>query len=50
MIADSKMDPEAFKQATRVLWDKAAAGWDRHTPKIRDWLRVPTDACWRWRG
>ena len=44
MIADSKMDPEAFKEATRVLWDNAAAGWDRHTPKIRDWLRVPTDA------
>ncbi len=44
MIADSKMDPEAFKQATRVQWDKAAAGWDRHAPRIRDWLRVPTDA------
>lgn len=44
MIADSKMDPVAFKQATRVQWDKAAAGCDRHAPKNRDWLRVPTDA------
>ena len=44
MITDSKMDPVTFKQATRVQWDKAAAGWDRHAPKIRDWLRVPTDA------
>ena len=44
MIADSEMDAEGFKQATRAQWDKAAAGWDRHAPKIRDWLRVATDA------
>lgn len=44
MIADSKIDPWAFKEATRVQWNEAAAGWDRHAPKIRDWLRVPTDA------
>ena len=25
-------------------WDSAAAGWDRHTPAIRAWLRQPTDA------
>jgi len=31
------MTPEAS-------WDAAAAGWDRHTPAIRAWLRQPTDA------
>lgn len=30
--------------AMKREWDAAAAGWDRHAPKIRDWLRVATDA------
>jgi 2-polyprenyl-3-methyl-5-hydroxy-6-metoxy-1,4-benzoquinol methylase len=34
-------EPDA---ATKREWDQAAAGWDRHAPKIRDWLRIPTDA------
>jgi SAM-dependent methyltransferase len=25
-------------------WDQAAAGWNAHTPLIRDWLRLATDA------
>lgn len=25
-------------------WDDAAAGWDRHAPEIRNWLRTATDA------
>ena len=29
-------------EATRTTWDSAAAGWHRHAPKIRDWLRQPT--------
>lgn len=33
-----------FKERTRVQWNEAAAGWDRHGPKIRAWLRIPTDA------
>lgn len=28
--------------ATRSTWDNAAAGWHRHGPKIRTWLRRPT--------
>lgn len=44
MISGSKLDSAAFKQKTREQWDSAAAGWDRHGPEIRDWLRVPTDA------
>ena len=33
-----------FKDRTRVQWNEAAAGWDRHGPQIRAWLRGPTDA------
>lgn len=44
MAPDTKMDAAAFKLETRVQWDKAAAGWDKHGPEIRNWLRVPTDA------
>ncbi len=29
---------------TAAAWDNAAAGWDRHAPKIRDWLRPATVA------
>ncbi len=34
----------AFKDQTRLQWDEAAQGWNAHGPKIRDWLRTPTDA------
>jgi len=34
----------AFKDKVRDQWDRAAAGWDRHGPQIRNWLRLPTDA------
>lgn len=44
MTQDTMVEATAFKDRTRVQWDEAAAGWDRHGPKIRDWLRVPTDA------
>ena len=27
---------------TRTTWDAAAAGWHRHAPEIRAWLRIPT--------
>ena len=30
--------------SARAAWDDAAAGWDRHAPKIREWLRSATAA------
>lgn len=44
MNHETMTDSSAFKNRTRAQWDEAAAGWDRHGPKIRDWLGVPTDA------
>lgn len=37
-------DPDAFKSATRELWDGHAKGWSDHTALIAQWLRAPTDA------
>lgn len=37
-------DPQAFKAAVRTQWNQSAAGWNAHTPQIRDWLRQATDA------
>jgi len=37
-------DPQAFKTAVRAQWNQSAAGWNAHTPQIRDWLRPATDA------
>ncbi|RQP24427.1 class I SAM-dependent methyltransferase [Piscinibacter terrae] len=34
---------DAPKTAARDQWDRAAPGWDRHTPVIRQWLRTATD-------
>jgi len=31
------------KTMARDQWERAAAGWDRHTPVIRQWLRTATD-------
>lgn len=36
--------PTDFKAATRNQWEKAASGWNDHTPQIRAWLRTATDA------
>lgn len=44
MTPDTRMDAAAFKLETRAQWNSAAAGWDRHGPEIRNWLRIPTDA------
>jgi ubiquinone/menaquinone biosynthesis C-methylase UbiE len=33
-----------FKTATRNQWEQAALGWNDHTPQIRTWLRLATDA------
>lgn len=37
-------DAAAFKSATARQWDESAAGWDRHGPAIRHWLRDATQA------
>lgn len=37
-------DPETLKTATRDQWEKAAQGWNDHTPQIREWLARATDA------
>lgn len=44
MTAETMNTAAAFKHRTRIQWDEAAAGWDRHGPEIRNWLRAPTDA------
>ena len=44
MLQETLSDGTVFKHRMQVQWDEAAAGWDRHGPKIRAWLRVPTDA------
>ena len=41
---NTPFDPNAFKAATRELWDKHAKGWNAHSAQIRDWLRESTDA------
>lgn len=37
-------DPQTFKAAMRAQWNQSAAGWNAHTPQIRDWLRPATEA------
>ena len=41
---NAPFDPNAFKAATRELWDKYAKGWNAHSGQIRSWLRESTDA------
>jgi len=38
------MNAETFKRATLTQWEKAASGWNDHSPQIRAWLRAATDA------
>jgi len=38
------LDLNAGKTTARDQWERAAAGWDRHTPVIREWLRTATDS------
>lgn len=44
METATAFDAKAFKAATRNQWEKAARGWNDHTPQIRTWLREATDA------
>ena len=43
-VSDAMPDAATAKHQTQMQWDAAAAGWAAHGPKIRDWLRAPTDA------
>lgn len=44
MKQEAMTEAEAFKDQTQKQWDEAAAGWNRHGPKIRSWLQLPTEA------
>ncbi|MCC7325675.1 MAG: class I SAM-dependent methyltransferase [Burkholderiales bacterium] len=44
MTATQATEPTAFKAAQRAQWDQSAAGWNAHTPQIRDWLAAATEA------
>ncbi|WP_372841844.1 class I SAM-dependent methyltransferase, partial [Phaeovulum sp.] len=44
MTIDLNLVAAADNSQAATHWDKAAAGWDRHAPEIRNWLRVATDA------
>ncbi|WP_431297892.1 class I SAM-dependent methyltransferase [Tabrizicola sp. BL-A-41-H6] len=50
MLQDSLCDSTVFKHRMHAQWDESAAGWDRHGSKIREWLRVPTDAMLKMAG
>jgi ubiquinone/menaquinone biosynthesis C-methylase UbiE len=44
MSVSSSSDQQSVKSAVRDDWDKAAAGWDAHTPEIGAWLNDATQA------
>lgn len=50
MSMPSTIDPEVFKAAMRHQWNQCAAGWDAHTPQIRDWLANATEAMFEMAG
>jgi len=37
-------DADTFKFAIRHQWDQAAPGWNEHSPQIRKWLQLATEA------
>jgi SAM-dependent methyltransferase len=50
MSARPAFDTESFKRAILNQWEKAARGWNDHTPQISPWLRSATDAMLRMAG
>jgi SAM-dependent methyltransferase len=50
MPMPSPADPQAFKAAVRNQWNQSAAGWDAHTPAIREWLADATEAMFDMAG
>jgi ubiquinone/menaquinone biosynthesis C-methylase UbiE len=43
MNENSSFDPKQFKAVTREGWNKAASGWNKHTPQIHQWLSHATE-------
>ncbi len=43
-MTDQSIQTSKPGEATKRQWNAAAEGWNRHAPKIRTWLRGPTDA------
>lgn len=43
MNENTAFDPQQFKAYTREGWNKAAGGWNKHTPQIHHWLSNPTE-------
>lgn len=50
MTTDIEQRDTAFKSGIRDQWDHAAAGWSNHTPQIKRWLQLPTQAMLRMAG
>jgi SAM-dependent methyltransferase len=44
MNIEMTTETDFIKDRTRQGWDIAAAGWDKHAPAIRAWLRPSTEA------
>jgi SAM-dependent methyltransferase len=44
MTVEAPIEAALRKEQTRLEWDSAAAGWDKHSPAIRAWLTQPTRA------
>lgn len=39
-----KFNSEEFKKATLAQWNRSAQGWNDQSARVRDWLRLSTDA------
>lgn len=44
MDENPSFNPEQFKVSARESWNRAARGWNEHTPQIHQWLAGPTQA------
>jgi SAM-dependent methyltransferase len=44
MTSNSPLATPTLKDAAREQWDASAKGWNEQSARIRDWLRVATDA------
>lgn len=42
MMENTPFNPEQFKAGMRESWDKAARGWNEHTPLVHHWLAAAT--------
>lgn len=44
MMENTPFSPEQFKAGMRESWNKAAHGWNEHTPLVHHWLASTTQA------